>query len=442
MKSNIALLLLVCSACGANTEPTTGSKTNWLANCTRDVECAELPDAICEGWQCTKVCTLDDDCEPLGTDLHCDQSKGVCLGVKASEFEKPQSESDASTASVALTATSAVVTTQALSTNDAVTREFVSDAGQATAASVVEQTSGPEVTGSVTLYDAGATETDSITSDPPPDEMPEIPDTRGCEPNYIDPLQGNPTPLEADCPSIGLELQQGHDAALQGVDVDVAPLAGTWVDDTGGQKIEPILDVEGKGTLRFGDASDYPTPSASELAFLSDVGERDADQVGAEVHFRPQPGFGYSVIAEAGQGSEMSFHILTVQAWDSWCALQEPVYSPFTSRCYACIEVAETFSFYPAACGEQEGCFASLLDPAEESRVHCGRMELCGMPYSNACSCTADACFANVTMSGQQNFYPYEVQLDPVDTSILRLRNLSEFTNKETFTWNARRPED
>ena len=260
----------------------------------------------------------------------------------------------------------------------------------------------------------------------------EDPGLEMCMPDIFEPNGQNPPPQPEECTGIGETLVQNHDAALEGPVLDVPLLVGTWGVGSGVSHVELVLDGDGKGTLRFGQASDYPTPSATDETFLSRVGDRAAAIIGAEL--RPHAGYAYTVVADAGQGSEMSFHILTVEAWQPWCELQPPVASPFAPNCYACVEVAERYSFFPAFdCGEEQaGCYASDREADETKRLHCGRLGLCAAPYSSACVCTAETCFANVAIPAQGNRYSYELQLDPLDSSILRLRGLSELQEPTT----------
>ena len=105
--------------------------------------------------------------------------------------------------------------------------------------------------------------------------------------------------------------------------------------------------------------------------------------------------------------------------------------------CYACEYDAGLYTLYQsqsgAGCGEQAGCFTGDHDPDEENRVHCGRFELCLMPYDRACFCTAEECFANAVGNGQITFFPFAASLDPFDATILRLASLSELRPKVTY---------
>ncbi|MEI9941201.1 MAG: hypothetical protein WDO69_28620 [Pseudomonadota bacterium] len=251
--------------------------------------------------------------------------------------------------------------------------------------------------------------------------------TSSCGVNTMDTNQGLEPPAADTCPGIGATLKSGHDQALKGQVLNVAPLAGKWADGSGSARVELVLDAQGSGSLRFGQASDFPAISDANEAFLSDIGERDSNKVFDLAYEKEQLGFSYSVIADSGKGSELSFHVLIMQPWESWCALQAPVPSPYSRNCYACMYDAGLFSFYTQpvpsdeACEAQTGCFASNQDSSEAKRVHCGRLALCLLPYDNVCICSADACFANLQNQQGSVARPYGVTLDPIDTKVLRL---------------------
>lgn len=413
MTSKIAALLglAACFSCGGNSSGPTGGKTNWLSACTRDVDCAALSQAICERRMCTRSCASNDDCAHLGDGLVCEPGFDVCVVGDA---------------------------TNAIDDGAAPTLEppgfettEMQDSGVDPG---VSDSAAPSVFTSTLESDGAAAVPSMMTEGSTGDDM-QVVEPAACSWTTIDPNQGNPAPDESECVGIGETLEAAHDSALEGPALEVALLAGAWLDASGGLvRVELTLDASGHGTLRFGDPADYPTPSASDETFLTTTGPADASNVFDQEHLRPQAGFGHTVITETGSGSEMSFHILTVEAWDPWCALQEPVYSPDAPSCHACTEVAPIYSFTSGdACGETSGCYASDKEASEERRVHCGRVELCAMPYSSVCACSATKCFANVAMSGQLNWYPYAAELDPVDNDILMLRSLSELNDKTTY---------
>jgi hypothetical protein len=261
--------------------------------------------------------------------------------------------------------------------------------------------------------------------------------TSNCQSNWLDTNQGSQPPPAEDCPALGETLKQAHDAALEGKELEVAPLVGTWADGSGSARIELVLDATGLGTLRFGEATDFPEITDPDEPYLTTVGERDADQIFDLAHLTVRLGFGYRVIADEGRGSEMSFHILTMEPWEEWCALQRPVQSPYARACYACTYDAGRYSFFedtPAEqCGEEVGCYEGVLDSDPAKRVNCGRYELCLDPYHNVCNCTVDGCFANVAVNDQLTVYPFSATLDAVDTTVLRLASLSELREKTTY---------
>ena len=249
--------------------------------------------------------------------------------------------------------------------------------------------------------------------------------------SYMDMNQGDDPPQSEDCPAIGAALKEAHDNALLGEEVEVEPLAGTWATGSGTERIELVLDAAGNGTLRFGEASEFPSFEAGDETFLTTTGELDAVEVSDYSHVKIHQGFAYSIIAESGRGSELSFHVVGLEAFDGWCAEQAPVLSPNAKACYACMYDEGYYTF--SSCGlDQRGCFAGKLVYDPEERVHCGRVELCVVPYHKACLCNADGCFANLTMHDQLTDYPFTLQRDPVDPSILRLASLSELRPKVT----------
>lgn len=433
MKSKIATLLLVAltTACGAETDQPgpTGGKTNWLSACERDVDCERLPGAVCEDQTCTKVCSEVADCEDLGRDVTCDAAESVCRELPvAAEPAESESTTDAGDAGPSQSGPEPDTTTTLGEGTSNSGPSATAGGGSPDTAEAPQGEGQGGTTGMESLPMTGGAE--GVT----PIDVPNMEDEQepSCGSNTLDPNQGNPPPDPEDCDAIGQALAAGHDAALAGEVLEIEPLVGTWVDDSGEPSVELVLDVTGKGTLRFGQASEFPEATESDETLLTGTENADASDPFAFSHFRPHPGFGYTVIAESGRGSEMSFHILTVEAFEPWCALQAPVASPYAPSCYACEEVAELYSFF-SGCGAQDGCYASDRDPDEALRVHCGRVELCAMPYDSVCACTADECFANVEIQGQLNFYPYQVELDPVDTTVLRLRSLSELAEQVTY---------
>jgi hypothetical protein len=241
-----------------------------------------------------------------------------------------------------------------------------------------------------------------------------------CSLSTVDTTQGAAGRGAQSCTDVGTALKDAYEEELTGEVLEVAPLAGMWVDGSGADRIELELDPTGTGTLRFGEASDFPDISDPDEPFLTSIGENDASEVFGLDHSKPQLGFTYSVIADAGRGSEMSFHIVFSQAWDDWCAEQTPALSLHAQSCYACMEDAGYYRLSGSDCGSEAGCFASD-GTGEETRVHCGRFALCLLPYSAVCACNEDECFANLQGEDQLSRRSYTVTLDPVDLTVLRL---------------------
>jgi hypothetical protein len=241
-----------------------------------------------------------------------------------------------------------------------------------------------------------------------------------CSGATVDTSQGAAGKAAQSCTDTGTALKVAYEEALTGETLEVAPLAGMWVDGSGADRVELELDPAGTGTLRFGEASDFPEISDPDEPFLTSIGENDASEVFELDRSKLQLGFSYSVIADAGRGSEMSFHIFFSQAWDDWCAEQTPALSLHAQSCYACMEDAGYYRLSGNDCGSEAGCFASD-GTGEETRVHCGRLALCLMPYTAVCACAEDECFANLQGEDQLSRRSYTVTLDPVDLTVLRL---------------------
>ncbi|WP_433926453.1 hypothetical protein AB3662_26390 [Sorangium cellulosum] len=251
--------------------------------------------------------------------------------------------------------------------------------------------------------------------------------------NDVDTNQGEAPPSEEQCQEIGTVLKAEHDTARQGAELAVAPLAGTWVTGSGPERVELVLDATGQGTLLFGEPTDLPPVSDPDELYLTNRAANDPEDIFGLEHLKIHPGFKYSVVAESGHGSEMSFHIWIMEVWEDWCAAQTPVPSPHSRHCYACMYDEGGYSFITdrSVCEAPAGCYAGRsLD--EEKMVDCGRLELCVLPHYNVCNCTADECFANLGNQSQLTVYPYAVTLDPLDTTILRLKSLSELDDKKT----------
>ncbi|WP_437685656.1 hypothetical protein [Sorangium sp. So ce176] len=250
----------------------------------------------------------------------------------------------------------------------------------------------------------------------------------------LDTDPGREPPSEEQCQEIGTTLKAEHDAARLGAELAVTPLAGTWVTGSGPERVELVLDANGQGTLLFGEPTDLPPITDPDEVYLTNREANDAHDIFGLEHLKIHPGFKYSVVAESGHGSEMSFHIWIMEVWEGWCAAQTPVSSPYSRHCYACMVDEGGYSFITSGsvCEAPAGCYAGRsLD--EEKLVDCGRLELCALPNYNVCNCTADECFANLGRSASQlTVYPYAVTLDPLDTTILRLKSLSELHEKKT----------
>jgi hypothetical protein len=200
--------------------------------------------------------------------------------------------------------------------------------------------------------------------------------------------------------------------------LSVEPLAGTWVDGIGEDRVELVLDAKGAGSIRLGDPSQFPEVGDPTQAFLvpSDVTGRTMLVKGGSM----VPGFRYALIPKAGRASEMSFVLNAFAPWDEWCSLQPPIRG---ENCYSCMHDLGGGTVYVGdECGDRRGCYVTHAQFHLE--VDCGRVELCSSSVS-VCSCTKDEC-----VGGFEPSLRYTAMLDPVDTSVLRL--LAETGGEET----------
>jgi hypothetical protein len=192
--------------------------------------------------------------------------------------------------------------------------------------------------------------------------------------------------------------------------LDVKPLAGTWSDGTGDERLELVLDETGRGTLTHGDPAELPEPVAEE-AYLTGIGALDArapalPRYGTLIH-----GFEYSVVPVEGRASELSFAVRGSEPWDEWCALQRPVRGPL---CYGCEFAAWSSMFAGTECGERAGCYVGQSSDTDHVRVHCGRSSLCSWSFS-VCSCDQYSCTSQPALT-----HEFVVALDPFDAGVAR----------------------
>jgi hypothetical protein len=252
-----------------------------------------------------------------------------------------------------------------------------------------------------------------------------------CEISTLDTNQGNQPPAFDECAEIGANLEAAYDAAIVGKPLKIAPLVGTWIDGAGTAKIELMLAQNGAGMLRFGEASEFPLIADPTEPFLTEVTANDPRHVLDLGHEKIQPGFGYSVLADTGGGSQMSFHIQVFEAFETWCAQQPSLPGGRAPNCYSCMEDVGYYTFYTSddnmGCGVDQGCFGTDPGTGELSRVDCGRLALCAVPFNAACVCTAERCFANRGLNDQLAVYPFTVTVDPVAPTFVRLESLSPF---------------
>lgn len=216
---------------------------------------------------------------------------------------------------------------------------------------------------------------------------------------------------EDQCDSAA-ETVRTTSAAEDAATLNVKPLAGKWLDGSGAERIELVVDETGRGTLRFGEPTDLPEFDANE-PYLTMIGATDArgfDQFSYKSTL--VSGFAYRVIPDQGRASEMSFGIRGSEPWSDWCAEQEPVRG---IDCYACEFRGDTTQYAGTECGANAGCYVGeSAEPSRYVRTHCGRLALCG-GVSQKCWCTKDECMMNPSRTNG-----YKVTIDPVDTTVLR----------------------
>jgi hypothetical protein len=207
--------------------------------------------------------------------------------------------------------------------------------------------------------------------------------------------------------SMRAEIEADAAAAL-----DVKPLAGTWTDGIGDERIELVLDETGRGTLSFGDPVDLPKVDP-DTPYLSGIGARDAHGVDKSSFSNSVvSGFAYGVIPRAGRASEMTFEIHGSEPWGEWCAAQEPVRGV---ACYACEFRGNMTQYFGTECGERAGCYVGQSsEPSKLIQAHCGRLALCASAQPN-CWCTEDEC-----MNTPIRTHSYKVTIDPLDATVLR----------------------
>ena len=197
-------------------------------------------------------------------------------------------------------------------------------------------------------------------------------------------------------------------------ELEVAPLAGTWLDEAD-ERVELVLDATGRGSYLVGDDEELPAIDDPYEPYLSSQGPeqidpgRDERPIGARRNFR------YRVYPESGRASEMTFRYRNSEPWDEWCALQTPIRG---DQCYACelaLQGGRGGSWLDDGCGTGPGCFTSN-DANQMVQLHCGRAALCGSIFG-VCTCSSEECWGTtIDSSGSVT-----VTLDPVDTNVLRL---------------------
>jgi hypothetical protein len=160
-------------------------------------------------------------------------------------------------------------------------------------------------------------------------------------------------------------------------------------------RVRLVLDGNGAGTLRVGNAAVLPPPSDPNVGYppgaSSDKGVFSS--IGGIV-----AGFEYPVHGTRLQDSRIRTGVDPNDLYAGWCALQTPIADTLNGG-YGC--VANWGFTMP---GADTTC--SQTNPATQETVpiDCGKLMLCEL--ARVCTCTASACAANLAMDNPS------VQLD------------------------------
>jgi hypothetical protein len=208
-----------------------------------------------------------------------------------------------------------------------------------------------------------------------------------------------------ECRKREADIERELETLFEPFELSVAPLAGTWSDGEGDQRLELVLDEKGRGTLLFGEEIELPGFDDPEQPYLLELTPEQWAQAGrSEPNFLKRQGFRYQVVPKNGRASDMTFAIFPSEPWADWCAAQTPVLG---LNCYSCELRLDGFLTGPELC-YQSSPNISDLEVVESS---CERLVLC----ANACVCTHDSCRA-----GAHDALLYRVTIDPVDVTVLR----------------------
>jgi hypothetical protein len=211
-----------------------------------------------------------------------------------------------------------------------------------------------------------------------------------------------------ECEAVDETLRDEWDAT-ESRELDVELLAGTWIDESGSDRVELVLDETGNGSYLIGVEAEPATIDDPYEPFLI---SQAPNQIGVSIPAGPFQDFRYRVYPVAGLGSQMSFLLRLSQPWDEWCAMQVPIRG---DRCYGCELILRGASgLADVGCGELAGCYTEN-DHEQWVRLHCGRFTLCAS-LDAVCECTSEECRGSLSESRTLT-----ATRDPVDPNVLRL---------------------
>jgi hypothetical protein len=213
---------------------------------------------------------------------------------------------------------------------------------------------------------------------------------------------------DEECEAVD-ETQRAEWEGNESRELDVELLAGTWIDESGSERVELVLDATGNGSYLIGVEVDPATIDDPQEPFLISQGP---NQIGVSIPREPFENFRYRLYPVSGLGSQMKFLLRLSQPWDEWCAMQAPVRG---DRCYGCELIFQAASsLSEVGCGELAGCYTAN-DHDQWVRLHCGRYTLCAS-LDAVCTCTSEECRGS--LSGSRTL---TATRDPVDPNVLRL---------------------
>jgi hypothetical protein len=194
------------------------------------------------------------------------------------------------------------------------------------------------------------------------------------------------------CVSAGPELPP--DSGI--LPASAAPLVGTWLGYVEnfkfGDQTDKISITFGScpsgSTVVFGDSEAPPAATDAEQLYPPNASE---NPLYPSPQWRPYPGVLHTLLNATFSNDRLQFDVAPEQVFASWCELQ---------RSYEVATSPGTFWCLPnwGSGMDATGCFQP--DPATNQRVPraCSQLDNC-LFNTNRCSCTAQACSANLEPS-------------------------------------------